>query len=254
MSKRIKGILFDIGETLLDFGEPDVHSMFEAGARLAYEFLKKLNYPVPTFAAYHRKQLWAIRWAYFKSRFTRREFNSLDLINRIGRRMGHKVTPEQSFELAWLWYEPLSKCATVEKGVLEMLARLKEAGLRMGLGSNRFIPGEVLDRHLESEGLLDLLPIRVYSCDVGYRKPDSRIFNIALKRASLTPAETLFIGDSVTADICGANRAGLMSVLKDPVGHYADSSANPRYRIRSLTEIEALVADYNSGAGREQPL
>lgn len=243
--------MFDIGETLLDFGRPDVHSMFEAGARLAYEFLKKINQPISSFAAYHRKQLWAVRWAYFKSRFTRREFNSLDLINRIGRRMGHELTSEQAYELAWLWYEPLSKCATVEDGVSEMLSRLQQAGIKMGIISNTFIPGEVLDKHLKGEGLLDFLPVRVYSCNVGYRKPDSRIFRIALEQIGLNPGETMFIGDSIAADIRGANKVGLISVLKDPVDSNADSTTRPCYKIRNLTEIEALVADSNSSANRE---
>ncbi len=251
MSRRIKGILFDIGETLLDFGKPDVHSMFEAGARLAYEFLKEINKPIPSFAAYHRKQLWAIRWAYLKSRFTRREFNSMDLIRKIARRMGHELTREQSLELAWLWYEPLSKCATVENGVLEMLPRLQQAGMKMGIISNTFIPGEVLDRHLLDKGLLDFFPVRVYSCNVGFRKPDRKIFRIALKQLGLDPDETMFVGDSIIADIQGANKAGLVSVLKDPVDYNADSATKPRCRIRNLTEIETLVANYNDSASRD---
>lgn len=240
-----------MGETLLDFGQPDVHSMFEAGARLAYEYLKKIDQPIPSFAAYHRKQLWAIRWAYFKSRFTHREFNSLDLIRKICRRMGRELTRQQSLELAWLWYEPLSKCATVESGVPEMLSRLQQSGMKMGIISNTFIPGEVLDRHLQDEGLLQFFPVRVYSCNVGFRKPDRRIFRIALKQIGLAPEETMFVGDSIIADIRGANKAGLVSVLKDPVDYNANSDTKPCCRIRSLAEIETVIANYNDSANRD---
>lgn len=248
MTKRIKGILLDLGDTLLDFGEVDVSSLFEAGARLAYDYLKSLDVPVPSFAKFHRRQLYALRWSYLKSRLTRREFNSLEVIAQLGRRMGHDLTHEQNIELAWLWYRPLRRCATVERGAREMLVRFGQAGLTLGLVSNTFVPGKILDRHLKEENLLELLPIRVYSCDVRFRKPNPNIFSAALEQAGLDPDETLFVGDSPQADIRGANRAGLISVLKDPAGKYAHTTIKPHHRIRSLLELEEIVARYNGEA------
>jgi HAD superfamily hydrolase (TIGR01509 family) len=245
MTKRIKGILFDLGDTLLDFGRVDVASVFEAGARLAYDYLKKLDQPLPPFAKFHRRQLWAFRWSYFKSRFTRREFNSLDVIGRLSLRMGHDLTDEQMAEMAWMWYEPLSRCATVEEGTRETLLKFRDEGLLLGLVSNTFVPGTILDRHLRQLGLLELLPIRVYSCDVRYRKPHRNIFDEALRQAGLLPAETLFVGDSPHADIKGANRAGLVPVLKDPDGRYAKASVKSLHRIRCLAELEQIVVQYN---------
>ena len=110
----IKGILFDLGDTLLDFGPIDTMEMFEQGARKTYQYLKALGQPVPAFGPYYRRQLRAIRWAYFKSRLTRREFNSIDLLGRLSHRMGHDLSDGQFEELAWQWYEPLSRQATIE--------------------------------------------------------------------------------------------------------------------------------------------
>jgi len=245
MTEPIEGILFDLGDTLLDFGPLDVQSLFEAGARLAYDYLKELGQPLPTFAKYHRKQLWAIRWNYFKSHLRRREFNALDLIGRLSARMGHDLNHEQTVELAWLWYHPLGDCASVEDGLRDILGRFRDAGLMLGIVSNTFVPSEVLDRHLKKESLLDLLPVRVYSCEVGYRKPNGNIFKIALRRAELTAARTLFVGDSPRADIDGANRAGLISVLKDPAGRYAASKIKPRHRIRRMRDLVGIVSQYN---------
>jgi len=248
MAGRIKGILFDLGDTLLDFGKVDVSSLFEAGARLAHEYLTSQGLELPSLARYHRLQLWAIRWNYLKSRFTRREFNSLDLLGRLSARLGHRLSAEQIGELAWRWYQPLSAQATVEPGLVEMLRRLTAGGLAMGIVSNTFVPGEVLDRHLASVGLLDLLPVRVYSCEVRYRKPNVVIFNLALARIGLAPAETMFVGDSPHADIRGANRAGMISVLKDPSGRHVADKGGAAYRVARLAELEDIIARHNAAA------
>ena len=246
MANRIKGILFDLGDTLMDFGKVDIPTLFEAGAKLTYDYLKKLELPLPTFAKYHRRQLWAIKWNYLKSRITRREFNSLDLIGKMSERMGHQLTHQHMMELAWMWYEPLSKCVKVEDGIVDLLRSFQRQGLKMGLVSNTFVPGEVLDRHLQMFGLLELLPLRVYSCEVGYRKPTRRIFQIAMEQAGLNAGETLFVGDSLKADIYGANRVGLISVLKDPAGRHVQEKILPVHTIRLLAELTEIIRQYNS--------
>jgi len=245
MAKRVKGILFDLGDTLVDFGKVDVPSLFEAGAKLAHEYLSGLGYPVPSLAKYHRQQLWAIRWSYFKSRLTGREFNALDLLGRLSAKLGHELSDEQIVELAWRWYEPLRRCATVEPGLREMLRRFRRDGVKLGVVSNTFVPAEVLDRHLDGEGLLDLLPVRVYSCDVRYRKPHPSIFRIAQQRLTLAAGEIIFVGDSPYADIGGANAAGMISVLKDPAGRHAAGLAGAKHRIERLAELAGVVGRYN---------
>ena len=245
MERRIRGILFDLGDTLLDFGEVDALKLFRNGAVLGYRYLEQIGQPLPTFRRYHRRQLRAVRWNYLKSRITGREFSALDLMARASRRFGQDLTRDQLLELAWRWYQPLKRRATVEKGLAEMLADLRRDGLALGVVSNTFVPGEALDRHLAEEGLLELLPVRVYSCDVGYRKPGARIFRAALRRARLKADETLYVGDSPRADIEGANRMGMISVLKDP-----DGRGRPDHRIRSILEVRQVLAGYAGGERR----
>lgn len=47
---------------------------------------------------------------------------------------------------------------------------------------------------------------------VGLRKPDPRIFQLALERLNSRPEKSLFVGDNPEADIAGARRAGLRTV------------------------------------------
>lgn len=242
---RIKGILFDLGDTLLDFGPLSTREMFVRGARMAYRYLQQTGHSLPPFRTYHRRQLRSVQWHYFKSRITRREFNALDVLVSTGRSMGYKLTPEETQELAWQWYQPLGRQARVENGLVEMLAEFRRAGIVLGVISNTFVPGEVLDRHLERVGLLEHLTVRVYSCDVRCRKPDRRIFQIALDRAHLAGPEVMFVGDSFRADVLGAQRAGMVSVLKDPSGARRHRRIRPTHRVASLRELPRIVASHN---------
>ncbi len=245
MTQRIEGILFDLGETVLDFGDVDTTAVFKISAQQAYAYLKDLGKPLPPFKRFHRRQLWSIRWHYLLGRLTGREFSALDLLQRLGRRMGYSLTDKEALDVCWLWYEPLSRPATAEDGLHDMLSQFREMGLTLGVVSNTFIPGAVLDRHLEEEGLLEYFEPRIYSSEVGYRKPRPEIFDFAIKQTGLDPARMLFVGDTIRADIRGANRAGMVSVLKDPANRYAKRRTGAAHRIRSITELARIVEERN---------
>lgn len=238
----IQGILFDLGDTLLDFGKIDVNKQFRAGAELAYAYLKSLGYSLSGFNQFYFKQLWTIRWSFLKSQISRRDFNALELLKRLTEEKGHTLIPEQLDEFTWCWYEPLSHCARVEPGLAEMLARFRDQGLAMGIVSNTFLPAVVLDRHLAREGLLEFFPVRIYSCEFVCRKPDSRIFQHALARISKQAETTIYVGDSVGNDIKGSNRLGMISVLKDREGKHLHRNTGANYHIESITELADIVA------------
>jgi len=111
---------------------------------------------------------------------------------------------------------PLTEHTRVEDRLVATLAEIREAGLRMGVISNTFVPGFVHDRHLEMAGLLEFFPVRVYSSEVGYRKPDRRIFQTALRQLGVSAGEAMFVGDLVKTDIVGARRMGMRTALKQP--------------------------------------
>jgi len=49
---EIRAVLFDLGETLLNFGRFSATRVFRQGARLSYEFLKNCGQPVGNFEYY----------------------------------------------------------------------------------------------------------------------------------------------------------------------------------------------------------
>ena len=49
---KIKAVLFDLGETLLNFGKIKTTSLFREGARLSYDYLKSMGQSVGGFEYY----------------------------------------------------------------------------------------------------------------------------------------------------------------------------------------------------------
>lgn len=216
-ARRIQAVLFDLGNTLLDFDcqNDEIAGMLEAGARRAYHFLKQQGYNLRSFSNFYHRQARYILWRTALSRLVRRDFNALHTLGHVTRGMGLKLSPEQLQELCWEWYAPLSNTATIEAELREVLEWLVASELKLGIISNTFVPGEILDRHLEREGLLDYFPVRIYSCGTRFRKPSRKIFQMALKLLSCRPEEVIFVGDVPRNDVRGARRMGMIAVLKN---------------------------------------
>jgi putative hydrolase of the HAD superfamily len=71
------------------------------------------------------------------------------------------------------------------------------------------------DRELAAAGIDALFPrCRIAAADVGYLKPHRRIFEQALTELGAAPDEAVFVGDSLTADIRGAQEAGMRAVWR----------------------------------------
>jgi putative hydrolase of the HAD superfamily len=120
--------------------------------------------------------------------------------------------------------------------VAPTLTELKKRGLIMGLISNI---EQDIDETLTRLGLPSWLEIVVTSQDAGANKPQPEIFLEALKRASVQPAEALYIGDQYQVDVVGANGAGMKGILLDRTDHYQRIKDCPR--IRNLTEVLGLL-------------
>jgi putative hydrolase of the HAD superfamily len=81
----------------------------------------------------------------------------------------------------------------------------------------------------------------VLSSEVGIRKPDPRIFQIALDRMHAVAASTVVVGNSLGEDIDGARRAGLRAVYVDDSATGMESIAQDASVLRVRPAYEDLV-------------
>lgn len=107
------------------------------------------------------------------------------------------------------WGTHFGAMATLFPGCLQLLVDLRRNSIRLGLITN----GEsaMQRRKIAAIGVAPLLDAIVISSEVGFRKPDPRIFSLALERLGCAPHDAWFVGDHPDQDIRGAAAAGLRS-------------------------------------------
>jgi len=243
---EIKAVLFDLGETLLDFGKLKTTRLFRQGARLSYDFLKSCGQPVGSFEYYCWSNLIALRFRHFISNITKNDINSSALLRGIGTRKGIKLDAQQWRHFAWLWYEPLSKIGTTDPKIKETLIALKKMGLKLGIVSNTFVNAHSLEKHLEQLDLLDFFTVRMYSYEFDFRKPDARIFKIAAERIGEAAENILYVGDRIDMDIKPALKVGMKTVLKAAYTNAGKTPPNGAWKITRISELPALIKKINA--------
>jgi len=156
------------------------------------------------------------------------------------------------------WSPSLTAPATLNVEASEVLQQLRERNLRIGLVCNTGRgPGHALRELMRREGILDYFEATVFSDEVGYGKPDPRIFLAAGETLGLKPSDLLHVGDNIENDVRGAQSAGMKALLFDyevPSGfrtqpsllaltRASDSSTSvkPDGRIKSLSELLSFI-------------
>ncbi|WP_067186759.1 HAD family hydrolase [Microtetraspora niveoalba] len=123
------------------------------------------------------------------------------------------------------------------------LTALRAEGLRVGVLSDCTVE---LSEAWPSLPLSALVDAAVLSCEVGRRKPDPELFDLAARRLDVTPQECLYIGDGGGRELTGASACGMRAVMlraDDWWDNYAHSREDdwPGPYLSSLKEALGLV-------------
>ena len=101
---------------------------------------------------------------------------------------------------------------------------------------------------LSQTGLAGLTDVELCSEEAESCKPHPRIFLHALAAIDTAPANALFVGDSIEADIIGANRVGMRTALLSgrefnltTDAMTEPGAAQPTHRITNLIEVANLT-------------
>ncbi len=237
-----RAILFDLGDTLLDFAPLPWGQLFLPAAYNTYAHLRDAGCQMPHFRTYYRRQVWTVRRAYVWSLLRRREFNCMDVLRKLCVKNRFPSDESTLQKLGWMWYEPIVKRSSMAEDVLPALRLLRDRGLILGLVSNTSVPGAVLDRHLQMTGLMEFFPdpMRIYSSEVGVRKPHPLIFRKAIEVTGVPASAIVFVGDTYRTDIVGARRMGMKTILRRRPGKKQYPS-KADWVISHLHEIPTLL-------------
>lgn len=94
--------------------------------------------------------------------------------------------------------------------VPDVLRDIHASGIRIGLISNTQRCLASFQTHFALEGLFS---VALSSSEHGFMKPHPSIFEAALERVAVAPAEAVMVGDSLMHDIEGARSIGMRGVL-----------------------------------------
>lgn len=114
-------------------------------------------------------------------------------------------------EIDTVFWDAASLGAPTE-GIEDFLEYLKDKGIRTGVISNiSYAPSVVAERinRLLPENAFEFI---ITSSNYIFRKPNKRIFDLALEKAELQPNDVWYIGDQYECDIKGSLNAGLFPV------------------------------------------
>jgi putative hydrolase of the HAD superfamily len=96
-------------------------------------------------------------------------------------------------------------------------------------------------RKIEGAGVAAYFDQILISGDLGFGKPDKRIFQTILAQLKAGSKTSLMIGNSLTSDIQGAQNIGMQTVWLNRSGKPRDDSIIPDWQISSLDELDAIL-------------
>ena len=110
---------------------------------------------------------------------------------------------------------------------------------RLFILSNGF--REIQSLKMQNSGLATYFERIILSEDISIQKPHKEIFDFALKNTNSRRMESLMIGDSLEADIIGAQNAKIDQIWLNPKGIQPPFNNTPTFTVKSLQEIKDIL-------------
>lgn len=133
-------------------------------------------------------------------------------------------------------------------GAVELLETVRELGLRCGAISNTvWRDADDYRRDFERLGVSPYFDLIVTSVDAGVRKPDPRIFRLALDGLGTNPMGTIVVGNSELADITPARQLHTFTIrvaIEEPVPALtqADVVVGSLFAVRNVIDFAARAS------------
>jgi len=243
-------VLFDLGGTLLHYDQPPEFSMDALNAAALRAFLAAAakaggKVPDPELAVRAVGRMAAAQ----EAKATRTHYaNTAENIIEEGLQALNVRLPDEAWDAGLAaYYDAVSAVAKpVEGDPQAVLLELTEQGRGLGLVSNTSWSAAMHDADLARFGMLEYLPVRVYSSVFGMVKPHSTIYRQALDRLDVAPAEAVFVGDKLAVDIAGPQKIGMRAVLvASPYRVEVDPEITPDACIRTIAELPAAIESWD---------
>jgi putative hydrolase of the HAD superfamily len=150
--------------------------------------------------------------------------------------------PELGSRLAVAYNRYRAEVLELWPGVLEMLARLRATGMKLGIVTNGF--SETHREKIVLLGLEHAVDGTFIADEIGRVKPDPEFFFHAARELGVDARACAVIGDRYDRDISGAHAAGMFAIWLDVRAAGVPPGARaPHVVVRRIGEVEAVLLD-----------
>lgn len=224
-NKLIKGVIFDLGSTLIKFNGNWAEVVRE-GAEATAEWYYKQRHIKVNQAALIEALLEERRLALQQAAETLEEAQMTEVLRRALKRINVSARAEATVEEALhRFFAPEEAAHTPFPDAVETLKTLRAKNLKVGILSNA--PNDpLIQRLVNDNGLRPWVSPVFSSAGLGWRKPRPEPFALIAQRWGLPPDQIVVVGDTLAADILGAKNAGMRSIHAAMV----ENPANELYR------------------------
>jgi HAD superfamily hydrolase (TIGR01549 family) len=241
---KLKAVIFDLGSTLVYSKDP-WPPIYEQADRALVEVLCQAGFEIDQ-AAFYTEFGGFIRSYYDKHSSDNLEQTTFSVLRDVLSWKGFQSVPDPVLRAALAaMYAVTQQNWYLEEDAIPTLETLISHGYRLGLISNTSDDNNV-------QGIVDRWGIRSFfetiltSAALGIRKPDPRIFQVALDRFGVQPEAAAMIGDSLEADMLGAIQTGIYSIWiirRVQIQEEGELEVQPQAVITALHQIPDLLAE-----------
>jgi putative hydrolase of the HAD superfamily len=202
-----KGIFFDLYGTLIDIltdeNDPWVYSTLS-------RYLSYRDVKIPP------KELKKIYFEDIQSQLKQSneaypEVDVYKIFSNMMHRYGNKTYSKSSIvDTAVLFRSLTMRRFEVFQGVYEVLMSLAERYELAIISDAQWV---FTEPEMAMLGLTPFFKFRILSSRFGFKKPDVRLFDIAMKKLIIKSEESVYIGDNPPKDLIGAKKAGMKFIL-----------------------------------------
>ena len=234
----IKAVLFDMFDTLMLIEKN--HEFYSPSLMRMYRYLNKKGIDVP-FDKFNQAYIKARDLLYAKAdeNFEEPHFNVR--VSETLRSLGYNLDVSSSIvvEATGEFCEEFMTYVRIDENAEAMLRSL-HGKYKLGIISNFAIPECVL-KLLKNHDLDRLFDVIVVSGAVNKRKPSPEIFKSTLKALDVSASETVFVGDTVDADIEGAKAVGMKAIYIERRVQKESEKVCPDQTIKRLSELSSVL-------------
>ena len=234
----IKAILFDMFDTLMLIEKN--HAFHNPSLHATHKFLTENGIPVK-FEDFEKAYVTARDSLYTEANPELEEPHFNIRIAKALKQLGYNYDPTSPLVMGATntFCERFMTYVKIDQHTKKVLHQLRQH-YEMGIVSNFAIP-ECVYKLLEKHGLEKYFDAIIVSGAINRRKPHLDIYKRALQELGVTAEETVFVGDTVDADVLGPQAAGMRTIYLERRPQKDVENARPTQTIQSLDQLVAAI-------------